>query len=123
MNTITPIRKLFNVVAVVSVFFIGCLLPVNAQETSVNFEAKICKSTSKGMRCKNFTPSSTDFKETLAFRNYALKTENLCLSSARGTRCKDIQVHFALMDSTLDQFAISRTEICRDTTRGTRCYS
>ncbi len=122
MNKITPIRKLFNVVAVVSVFFIGCL-PVNAQEISGNFEAQVCKSTSKGTRCKNFVPSRTTSKETLALRSYVLKTENLCLSSARGTRCKDIQVHFALMDSAMDQFAFSRTEICRDTTRGTRCFS
>ena len=122
MNTIIPIRKLFNVVAIISVFFIGCL-PANAQETSTNFEAQVCKSTSKGMRCKNFVPSRTASKETLALRSYVLKTENLCLSSARGTRCKDIQVHFALINSSLDQFASSKTEICRGTTRGTRCYS
>ena len=122
MNKITPIRKLFNVVAVVSVFFIG-YLPANAQGTSGDFEAQVCKSTSKGTRCKNFTPSRVDSKETLALRSYVLKTENLCLSSARGTRCKDIQVHFALMNSSLDKFAFSKIEICRGTTRGTRCYS
>jgi hypothetical protein len=122
MNTITPISKLVNVVAVVSVFFIGCL-PANAQGTSGNFEAQICKSTSKGTRCKNFIPSKTDAKETLALRSYALKTENICLNSSRGTRCKDTQTHFALMDSSLENFAFSKTEICRGTTRGTRCYS
>ena len=122
MNTISPIRKLFNVVTVILVFFIGCL-PVNAQETAGNFEAQVCKSTSKGTRCKNFVPSRVESKEILALRNYSLKTENLCLNSSRGTRCKDIQIRFALMDSSLDQVAFSKTEICRGTTRGTRCYS